>query len=123
MNSFRVAKQHELQPEEYSQAMFQELKSANEDRLMVMENIQANKAKVSKLYNKKIRLKQFAKGDLVWKVILPIRIRSTKFDNWSPNWEGPFIIAQVIYGDAYRLSMLDGEELARSINAKYLKKY
>ena len=58
--------------------MFQELESADEDRLMALENIQANKVMVSKLYNKKVRLKRFAEGDLVWKVILPIRTRSTK---------------------------------------------
>ena len=46
VNSFKVAKQHELQPEEYSQAMFQELESVNKDRLMASGNIQANKAKV-----------------------------------------------------------------------------
>ena len=80
VNSFRVAKQHKLQSKEYAQAMFQELESVDEERLMALENIQANKAKVSKLYNKKVRLKCFAEGDLVWKVILPIGIRTSKFD-------------------------------------------
>ena len=103
--------------------MFQELESADEDRLMTLENIQANKAKVSKLYNKKVRLKRFAEGDLVWKIILPIKTRTTKFNKWSPNQEGPFIITQVIYGGTYKLPTLEGEELARSINGKYLKKY
>ena len=45
--------------------MFQELESANEDRLMALESIQANKARVSKLYNKKVKLKYFVEGDLV----------------------------------------------------------
>ena len=48
--------------------MFQEFESANEDRLMALKNIQENKAKVSMLCNKKIRLKHFAEGDLVWKL-------------------------------------------------------
>ena len=90
---------------------------------MALENIQANKAKVSKLYNKTVRLKCSVKCDLVWKVILPIGTRTTKFNKWSPNSEGPFSITQVIYGGAYKLSTLEGEELARSINGKYLKKY
>ena len=46
-----------------------------------------------------------------------------KFDKWSSNWEGPFIITQVIYGGAYKLATLDGEELARHVNGTYLKKY
>ena len=91
LNLFKVAKQHKLQPEEYSQAMFQELDLANEDKLMALKNIQANKAKVSKLYNKKVRIKCFVEGDLVWKVILSIETRTSKFGRWSPNWESPFI--------------------------------
>ena len=62
-------------------------------------------------------------SDLVWKVILTIGTKTTKFSKWSPNWEGPFIISQVIYGGVYKLSTLEGEELARSVNKKYLKKY
>ena len=65
--------------------MFQELESADEDRLLSLENIWANKAKVSKLYNKRVGLKHFVEGDLEWKVILPIGIRTTKFGKWSSN--------------------------------------
>ena len=103
--------------------MFQELESADEDRLMALENIQVNKVKVSKLYNEKVRLKHFTEGDLEWKVILTIVTRSTNFGKWSPNCEGPFIVTQVIYSGAYKLSTLKEEELASSINGKYLKKY
>ena len=45
--------------------MFQELELPEKDRLMTLENIQANKAKVSKLYNKRVKPKHFAKGNLV----------------------------------------------------------
>ena len=45
-----------------------------------------------------------------------------KFGKWSPSWESPFIITQVICGGAYKISTLEGEELARSINWKYMKK-
>ena len=52
-----------------------------------------------------------------------IETRTPKFSKWSPTWDGPFIIAQVVYGGAYKLSNLEEKELARSINRKYLKKY
>ena len=39
VSSLRVAKQHRLQPKEYSQAMFQELELADKNRLMALENI------------------------------------------------------------------------------------
>ena len=61
MSSIQVVKQHGLQPKEYSQAMFQELELADDD--MALENIQANKANVSKLYNKKVKLKHFYLGE------------------------------------------------------------
>ena len=83
-----------------------------------MENIYANKTKVLKFYNKRVRLKR-----LVWKVKLLIGTRIPKFGKWSPTWEGPFIVTQVVYGGAYKLFTLEGEELAKSINRKYLKKY
>ena len=56
-------------------------------------------------------------------VILPIRTKITKLSKWSPNQEGTFIVTQVIYGSEYKLSTWEGEELARSVNGKYLKKY
>ena len=79
MSSLRVAKQHRLQPKKYSQAMFQELELVDEDRVIALENIQANKAKVSKLYNKMVKFKCVIEGDLVWKVILPRGTRTDKF--------------------------------------------
>ena len=81
MSSLRVAKQHGLQLEKYSYAMFQELESTDKDRLMALENIHAIKVKMSKFYNKKVWLKCFVEGDLIWKVILPIGNRTTKFGN------------------------------------------
>ena len=44
----RVAKQVSLQPKEYSQAMFQELELADDDRIMAIENIRINKEKVAR---------------------------------------------------------------------------
>ena len=45
IKSLRVAK--------YSQAMFQELESADDDKIMALENIKLNKEKVVKSYNQK----------------------------------------------------------------------
>ena len=78
---------------------------------------------MSKLYNKKIKLKCFAEGDLVWKVILSTGTKTAKFSKWSSNWEGPFIVTKIIYGRTYKLATRERDELARSINDKYIKKY
>ena len=93
-------------------------------RLRALESIEANKLRVAKYYNKKVKFKQFSEGDLVWKVKLPIGSKDNKFGKWSPNWEGPYRIKRCAPGNAYILETLKGEEeFGRAINGKYLKKY
>ena len=48
-------------------------------RLHALENIEANKLRIAKYYNKKVKIKQLSEGDLVWKVKLPIGSKDSKF--------------------------------------------
>ena len=70
-------------------------------RLRALENIETNKLRVAKYYNKKVKIKHFSEGDLVWKVKLPIGSNDSKFGKWSPNWEGPYRIKSCAPGNAY----------------------
>jgi hypothetical protein len=79
--------------------------------------------RVAKYYNKKVKVKQFAEGDLVWKALLPIGTKYSTFGKWSSNWEGPFRIVRCTPGHAYILKTLLGEEFTAAINGRYLKKY
>ena len=88
-----------------------------------LEKIEANKARIARYYNKKVSFKGFHEGDLVWKTVLPIGSKDNKFGKWSPNWEGPYRVSRVVPGGAYILETLEGEEFARALNGKYLKKY
>jgi hypothetical protein len=81
------------------------------------------KEKHAKYYNKKVKVKQFAEGDLVWKALLPIGTKYSTFGKWSPNWEGPFRVVRCTPGNAYILKTLLGEEFTAAINRRYLKKY
>jgi hypothetical protein len=78
---------------------------------------------VARAYNKKVKLKNFQIGDLVWKVILPIGSKDRKFGKWSPSWEGPFKIARIVPGNSYLVESMQGTLLPRALNGKYLKKY
>jgi hypothetical protein len=62
-------------------------------------------------------------GDLVWKTILPLGIRSGKFGKWSPSWEGPFKVIQVVPSNANFIKDLEGHSLPKALNRKYLKCY
>ncbi|GKV11349.1 hypothetical protein SLEP1_g22613 [Rubroshorea leprosula] len=62
-------------------------------------------------------------GDLVWKAILPLGKKDPRSRKWSPNWEGPFRIHEVLRGGAYWLESLNGELHPQKINGIYLKPY
>ena len=95
-----VTLQNDLSAEIYKNLMIDDLEDMSSLRLHALENIKANKLRIVKYYNKKVKGKQFSKGDLVWKVKLLIRSKDSKFGKWSPNWEEPYRIKHV------RLAML-----------------
>ena len=77
--------QNDLSAEVYKNLIIDNLEDLSCHRLRALENIEANKLRVAKYYNKKVKSKQFSEEDLVWKVKLPIRSKDNKFGKWSPN--------------------------------------
>jgi hypothetical protein len=76
--------------------MLDRLDEVLDERVKALGVIERDKLSVAKAYNKTVKEKLFQVGDLVWKMILPIRSRSNKFGKWSPNWEGPYRIEEVV---------------------------
>ena len=76
-------------------------------RLKALVNVEANKAKVGRWYDKKVKAKAFEQEELVWKLILQIGTKSSKFSKWSPTWEGPFRISRCVPNNAYILETLE----------------
>jgi hypothetical protein len=81
--------------------MKEELEDLAGNRLGALENIKKNKRRVARWYNKNVKGKEFAEGDPVWKLILPIGSTDPKYGKWSPNWEGAYWINQCVTGNAY----------------------
>ena len=124
MGSRCVTLQNDLTAEVYKNLMMEDLEDLSCHRLHALENIEANKLRVARHYNKKVKNKQFCEGELVWKVRLPIGSKDNRFGKWSPNWEGPYRIKRCVPGNAYILETLEGEEeFDRAVNGKFLKKY
>jgi hypothetical protein len=92
-------------------------------RLWSLEKIKENKAKVARAYNKKVKLKEFHVGDLVWETVLPLGTKDATYGKWFPNWHGPYRIDQVLPGNAYVLEELDGVKFPVAVNGQHLKKY
>jgi hypothetical protein len=79
-DSRRVVLQKDLSSKDYSGLMMDELEDLHMIHLRALENIEKNKMRVAKYYNKKVKVKQFAEGDLVWKALLAI---VTKYSTFS----------------------------------------
>ena len=58
--------------DEYSALMKDGLEDLASHQLNALINIEANKARVARWYDKKVKVKNFAQVDLVWKLILPM---------------------------------------------------
>lgn len=67
-----------------------------------------------------MKVKEFSQGELVWKLVLPIGTGDSMYGKWSSTWEGPYWINMCALGNAYILETLEGEELSRALNEKYL---
>ncbi|XP_057811372.1 uncharacterized protein LOC131025590 [Salvia miltiorrhiza] len=70
-------------------------------------------------YDKRVIARKLAKGDLVLKradALKPV-------GKFEPNWEGPFIITEVLGSGAYTLSDPDDRALPRPWNINTLKKF
>jgi hypothetical protein len=101
-----VTLQNDLTADAYKNLMMDDLEDLNCHRLRALENIEANKLRIGKHYNKKVRSKEFSKENVVWKVKLPIGSKDSKFGKWSPNWDGPYRIKRCVLGNAYILKTL-----------------
>ncbi|XP_043725717.1 uncharacterized protein LOC122672287 [Telopea speciosissima] len=123
VRSAQVAVQQGLTPTTYSEAMMAELDDLKEERLAVLDRMQVQKRKVIAIYNKRMCPKHFQEGDIILKAILLIGAKDPRLGKWSPTWEGPFTVCQVLQGGAYRLHDLEGYIQIRTINGKFLKAF
>ena len=87
VQSLRMAKQNQLSHIDYESAMMAKMDDLDEPQVAALNSIILQKQKVIKSYNRRIRPKTFAIGDLVWKVILPLGTKDPYLGKWSPNWE------------------------------------
>ena len=92
-------------------------------RTKALKEIENDKLRVARAYNKKVKDKFFQVGDLVWKTILPLGMKNNKFGKWSPSWEGLYRVVKAIFWNSYMMETLQGDRLPRAINGRYLKKF
>jgi hypothetical protein len=106
LNAVRFARQNDLTVIDYYNSMMDNIDEVTDKRVIALGAIEKDKIMVARAYNKKVKGKSFQVGDLVWKTILPLRNKDRKFGKWSPSWEGPYKVKQVMSGNAYLLQTL-----------------
>ena len=64
-------------------------------------------------FNSKVKERRFKEGDLVLRKVLP-NTNEVNAGVLGPNWEGPYIIAEVLCPKTYRIKWLDGKLVPQS---------
>jgi hypothetical protein len=123
LNDVRFARQNDLIVIDYYNSMMDNIDEVTDKRVIALGAIEKDKIMVARAYNKKVKAKSFQVGDLVWKTMLLLRNKDRKFGKWSPSWEGPYKVKQVMSGNAYLLQTLQGKDLPKALNGCFLKQY
>jgi hypothetical protein len=123
LNAFSFTKQNDRTIGDYYNSMMDIINEVTDKRVIALGEIEKDKIMVAKVYNKNVKAKSFQVGDLVWKTVLPLSSKDQKFRKWSPSWEGPYKVIQVMSGNAYLLQTLQGKYLSKALNECFLKQY
>ena len=87
MDAYRIAKLNDLSAIDYYNSMMDNIDEVTDKCMKALKEIEKDKLRVARAYNKKVKDKSFQVGDPVWKTILSLGIKSNKFGKWSPSWE------------------------------------
>jgi hypothetical protein len=123
LNAVRFAQQNDLTVGDYYNSMMDNIDEVTDKRVTALGEIEKDKIMVAKAYNKKIKAKSLQVGDLVGKIVLPLRSKDRKFGKWSPSWEDPYRVTQVMSGNTYLLQTLQGKDFPKALNDRFLKLY
>ncbi|KAG9444536.1 hypothetical protein H6P81_015876 [Aristolochia fimbriata] len=120
--SLRIAVREGLTTEECAQLRLAELESLDEQRLEAQQRLECYQSRMTRAFNKKVRLRSFQKGDLVLTVRRPMLFTSKTGGKFAPKWEGPYVVQEAYTNGAYKLVTANGSELPIT-NGKFLKRF
>ena len=82
LDAYRLAKKNDLSVVDYYDLMLDNIDEVTNKHLKALKETEKNKLQMARACNKKVKCKSFQVGELVWETILPLRIKSNKFDKW-----------------------------------------
>ena len=109
-------------PEDNQDALVHDVDTVDELREMAKARLESYRQRVANSYNKHVRVRSFAVGDMVLRKVFQNTMDSTA-GKFADTWEGPYLIDAVVGRGAYQLSTMDGSQVPRSWNAFHLRAY
>ncbi|KAL0300177.1 UNVERIFIED_CONTAM: hypothetical protein Scaly_2568500 [Sesamum calycinum] len=114
--------QEGLTREENARLRLEELEALDEKRLEEQQRLECYQARLSRVFNKKMRSRSFQVGYLVLAVRRPIITTHRTGNKFTSKWDGPYFVKEVYTNGAYKLIAEDGLRIC-PINGKFLKRY
>ncbi|KAI3472881.1 hypothetical protein Pfo_031056 [Paulownia fortunei] len=118
----RIGIQEELTEEENTHLCLEELEALDEKRLEAQQRLEYYQARLSRVFNKKVRSRSFQVGNLVLAVRRPIITTHRTGNKFTSKWDGLYVVKEVYTNGAYKLVVEDGLRIGL-INGKFLKCY
>jgi hypothetical protein len=82
LDAYRIAKLNDLSAIDYYNSMMDNIDEVTDKRMKALKEIEKDKLRIARAYNKRIKGKSFQVGDLVWKTILTLGMKCNKFGKW-----------------------------------------
>ena len=80
--------------EEKHRLRLKELEALSDKRLQAQQQIKLYQARITRVFNKKVKERTFKKGDLVLAVRRPMVMTHKAKGKFQPKWEGPFVVSR-----------------------------
>jgi len=119
--SLRMLMEAKLEEAKWVKVRYDQLGFIEEKRLAAVCHGQLYQKRMKKTFDKKVRPREFHKGDLVVKKI--ISVQKDHRGKWMPNYEGPYVVKKAFSRGALILTRMDGEELPLPVNSDTVKKF
>ncbi|XP_070014099.1 uncharacterized protein [Nicotiana sylvestris] len=119
--SLKIIQEAELSDAEWIRSRYEQLALIDGKRMNAVCHDQLYQNRMSRAFNKRVKPRQFAPGQLVLKKIFPHQDEAK--GKFSPNWQGPYMVHRVLIGGTLILAEMDGEAWPKPINSKAVKRY
>ncbi|XP_070032428.1 uncharacterized protein [Nicotiana tomentosiformis] len=119
--SVRIIQEAELNDVEWIRSRYEQLALIDGKRMNAVCHGQLYQNRMSRAFNKRVKLRQFAPGQLVLKWIFPHQDEAK--GKFLPNWQGPYMVHRVLKRGALILTEMDEEVWPKPINLDAVKRY